>query len=308
MIKNRLFFCISCVFISLVFLVFITQVGFTADKLNFKNDILNFYALQASFNESHEKSISALIPLYDEKTEQIALFLKDDFITEDESNQLSGARLKVVSSQKELFLNKEQQQLNIKTEKIIFEGRPVVLLEFNIRVEPDDLPGNYYSTLIISQPGPEGAELSTEVIVQFKVKPWLHLELESDIHKILTSDFRGNYLHSTVPGQIVISGNTPWKLWVRGDNTDGSDIIRNTEIILNIHSEDERLVINKEKENLILGKREIMLAESAFAIVDPDKRCELTFDMQINDFIYLTAGKISFPVHFRLEPIKREEL
>lgn len=306
MIKNRLVFCLVCVFFSLILLVFITQVGVTEDRLRLQNDILNFYDLQATIDESDERSISALIPLYEEQTEQIALHLKDDFISEDESKELPGTRLTVISSQKVLPLTKEQQQLNIKSDKNFSKGQTAVLLEFAITVKSNDLPGKYHSSLLISQPGPEGTELTTEVTIQFKVKPWLHLEFESDIHKITTPDFGSNRLHNTVPGRIVISGNTPWQLWVTGADADENYITRNSEIVLNIYSEDQRLAINEK--NVALRKKEIMLAESELEIVDPRERYELTFDMQIKDFIYLTAGKISFPVHFRLEPIKREEL
>jgi|AntRauTorckE6833_2_1112554.scaffolds.fasta_scaffold01389_4 hypothetical protein len=303
--KNKPVFYLVCVFLSLVLVVFITQAGLTEDKLNLQNNILNFNDLQASIDKPDVRSISVLIPLYEEQTEKIALHLKDNFISEGEKKQLPGSRMTVISSRKDFSLSKEQQQVNIKSDKVFSEDQPAVLLELSIMVKPTDLMGKYYSTLIISQPGPKGKKLTTEITVQFRVNPWLHLELESDIHKILTADLSSNNLQSTVPGRMVISGNTPWQLWLTGASKDENYITRDNEIILNIYSEDERLVIHEK--NVTLRKKEIMLAQSELMIVDPRKSYELTFDMQIKDFIYLTAGKISFPVNFRLEPIKREE-
>lgn len=303
--KNKPVFYLVCVFLSLVLVVFITQAGLTEDKLNLQNNILNFNDLQASIDKPDVRSISVLIPLYEEQTEKIALHLKDNFISEGEKKQLPGSRMTVISSRKDFSLSKEQQQVNIKSDKVFSEDQPAVLLELSIMVKPTDLMGKYYSTLIISQPGPKGKKLTTEITVQFRVNPWLHLELESDIHKILTADLSSNNLQSTVPGRMVISGNTPWQLWLTGASKDENYITRDNEIILNIYSEDQRLVIHEK--NVTLRKKEIMLAQSELMIVDPRKSYELTFDMQIKDFIYLTAGKISFPVNFRLEPIKREE-
>jgi len=305
MMKNNLFHFLFCALLSLLFLLLITPVGLTTDNLNYHNDILNFYNFQASLNESHERSISVLIPLYEEQTEQIVLYLKNDFISEDKI-KLPATRLRVISSQNNLLLSKEPRQLNIKSDKIEAEDQPAVLLELSLLVEPSDLPGKYHSTLLILQPDPEGEKRTTEIDVHFQVQPWLFMEIESDIHKILAADI-GNYqLHSTVPGRIFIAGNTPWQLWVKGSNVNENYLSGNSKTILNIYSADERLLIHEE--NVVLRKKEIMLAESGKTIIKPQEKCELNFEMEIENFISLPAGRISFPVLFRLEPILREEL
>src|SRR6056297_1834095 len=148
MMKNNLFHFLFCALLSLLFLLLITPVGLTTDNLNYHNDILNFYNFQASLNESHERSISVLIPLYEEQTEQIVLYLKNDFISEDKIK---------------LLLSKEPCQLNIKSDKIVAEDQPAVLLELSLLVEPSDLPGKYHSTLLILQPDPEGEKRTTEI-------------------------------------------------------------------------------------------------------------------------------------------------
>jgi|GEM_PF-2272242 len=300
-------FCLNCTIYGLLILLVISAGIDAADnaRVNSPQEILNFYTLQALPAEPRISSMTVLIPLYQEQTDHITFHLEDDFISDTE-HRLPPERLTVTSSRTELSLSTEPQTLDIRADKTGFKEGSPVFLELVLKVMPADLPGEYRGTLIIAQPGPENGDLVKEAAVRFKVQPWLYLELESDIHKILTADFGDNLLYSTVPGRIVISGNTPWRLWVKGIFENQNYPAGKSELILNLSSEEKRLLIHED--SILLQKKELLLAESDLFSTDPGASLELIFNMQIRDFIHLTAGRISFPLKFRLEPIRREEL
>ncbi|MFW6269850.1 MAG: hypothetical protein ACOC4G_07180 [Bacillota bacterium] len=282
----------------LIFLFTAFLIIFNAALYGQSREVLNYRSLQASLGEKQVQTLNISVPIKDVNSEFIEVRLQDKFFSESREKKLDSDRLSIVTLKKDYHLKSKNIEIPVdKLEK--HENKSMVLLETKITVKPDDLPGEYHNQLIISQSNSEGKLSEKKIPIKFKIEPWLELKINPHFHKLTETNFRERHLGSTIPGEIKISGNVPWQLFVRGNRNKMSF---DSELILRASSEDDR--IGFLKDNINIGKQKTRLATSSATAGNEVQTFVLRFDMLIKNFHQIKAGTLEFPLSFDLETLE----
>ncbi|MGM0438393.1 MAG: hypothetical protein ACQEQD_08980 [Bacillota bacterium] len=256
---------------------------------------LNYYSLKAA-GENQIKTMTIAIPLKNKNPEYLEAKLKNDFFTENRGSKINSNRLSILTV-------KERYPLDTKNKKIFIEENLVnnndekkIVLQISLLVEPEDPPGIYHNELIISQKNSQGKINEIKFPIQFKIEPWADFKINTDFYEISQINFENRDLESIIPGEIEIRGNASWRLYVSGYE---NEIISNKKLELRTTSRNDYIEIHNKSLNI--GEEKVLLASGDLQNNNFNESFIINFDMVINDFQELKAGRYKFPIKFQFE-------
>ena len=178
------------------------------------------------------------------------------------------------------------------------EGEGRLPFIFSFTVLPEDLPGKYETYLYIKEWDKQGNLVKTEKLpLRLEVGPWVRLETETLDLRMIPS--RENYnVVSEIPGIVKVTGNTDWELWA---SLEGE--FERKELLLKVLETEEMFRI-AQKNDISLKKEFQLLAWGTASAGEDELWIEVPFLMQILDYTTIPAGRINFPVVFRVVPVE----
>ena len=171
-----------------------------------------------------------------------------------------------------------------------------VLLHLSYQVLPEDSPGNYQEELYLTQMSSGQQTAETKIIFKMEVKPWLSITGQRKSHLVSRLDGGKQSLLSDIPGSIEISGNVPWQLFISCDN---EIPYGNLNLILQSPQESGIFIV---QEIIPLNEKEVLVAEGESIFRNKDSVVEIPFMLKVEDYTRLKAGRLNFPLCFRIQP------
>ncbi len=232
-------------------------------------EILNF----GKFKAVDEMVVKTEIyPLHNRDFDQLDIWLENEFVSQKNNKTLSIDRLKIIADGGPIDVRNYPVKVAVSKTPLIF----------TFEVFPEDLPGRYESFLHIKY-----KEIEKRIKIKLQIEQWLSLKKKTNKTRISRSN-KNKMLSSDTPIILEIASNAPWQLkaWISNKN------------ILPFNQKIK--VLNEEQSEIYLSREETPLISGETTVNEKKYAKQIQIILKIENFHKLQAGKINFPIHFKL--------
>ncbi|MGM0602255.1 MAG: hypothetical protein ACQESS_02950 [Bacillota bacterium] len=260
--------------ISLIILILLFTINIEASEIYL-----------GSFAPREDESYVFTVPFYEIEDSILAVYTENNFFSSDQK-VINSAILNLLSQEGVVPL--DTGHINIDKNRIIRNQQ----IAFQIKLRPDYEPGVYKNTVIFT-----GENFKKEMGISFDIRPWRQIENGSTYNAVIDNmENRNHNLYSSGQQKIIIKSNCDWRLKVILDG----DIDNNISILLGTDSE-SRQITDHSNEFINISQKEMLIAEGSKTTTLKSGQVEIYYQLKIEDFRKINAGKKSYQLNFILE-------
>jgi len=238
-----------------------------------------------SFAPEKEENYTFAVFLNEIEDSNFSIYYEDAFFS-SENKIINSTILNLLSQEGAVPVSLEH--INIDKNKVIRNQQ----ITFQIKLRPDYEPGVYKNTVIL-----EGDNFKKEIGISFDIRPWRQIENGSTYNAVIENmKTRTHNLYSSGQQKIIIKSNCDWKLKVMLD----SDTENNISILLGTDSE-SRQITNHSNEFININEKEVLVVSGSKTTTLKSGQVEIYYQLKIEDFKKINAGKKHYQLNFVLE-------